>query len=326
VDLPLILVSGALGEINAVECIKQGATDYVLKDSLTRLPVSIRRALAEQKLRLQRKEAEHELALKVQELARSNSDLEQFAYVASHDLQEPLRMVAMYTQLLGERYRGKLDEQADKYIHYSVDGALRMQTLVQDLLVFSRAGREGTKMMQVNCNLLMKQVLKNLEASIKESNAEIIAENLPTVLANSTQLQQVLQNLVANSIKFRGARVPRVSIRAKQVGAEWLFELSDNGIGIAAEHADRIFVIFQRLHTREEYSGNGIGLSICKKIIERHGGRIWVSANEQEGATFHFTLPQTEKWKTEQPHTKELNKDFNEESNYEETSRSLVSG
>jgi light-regulated signal transduction histidine kinase (bacteriophytochrome) len=172
----------------------------------------------------------------------------------------------------------------------------------------------------------MKQVLKNLEASIKESNAEIIAENLPTVLANSTQLQQVLQNLVANSIKFRGARVPRVSIRAKQVGAEWLFELSDNGIGIAAEHADRIFVIFQRLHTREEYSGNGIGLSICKKIIERHGGRIWVSANEQEGATFHFTLPQTEKWKTEQPHTKELNKDFNEESNYEETSRSLVSG
>ncbi len=316
-DVPLILVSGALGEINAVECIKQGATDYVLKDSLTRLPISIRRALAEQQLRSQQKQAEHDLALKVEELARSNRDLEQFAYVASHDLQEPLRMVAMYAQLLAERYRGKLDEQADKYIHYAVDGALRMQTLVQDLLAFSRAGREGTKMMQVNCNLLMKQVLRNLEATIRESNAEILQSDLPTVLANSTQLQQVLQNLVGNAVKFRGNQAPKICVNAKQDGGEWLFEVNDNGIGIAPEHADRIFVIFQRLHTREEYPGNGIGLSICKKIIERHGGRIWVTANDHGGATFNFTLPVIEEWKTEQHSPKE--------SNYEEAGKSLVS-
>jgi signal transduction histidine kinase len=317
-DVPLILVSGALGEINAVECIKQGATDYVLKDSLTRLPISIRRAMAEQKLRLERKQAEHVLALKMEELARSNRDLEQFAYVASHDLQEPLRMVAMYTQLLAERYRGKLDGQADKYIHYAVDGALRMQTLVQDLLAFSRAGRAETKMTQVNCSLLMKQVLKNLEAAIRESKAEIVQGNLPSVLANATQLQQVFQNLVGNAIKFRGRETPKISISARHASGEWLFEVSDNGIGIAPEHTDRIFVIFQRLHTREEYPGNGIGLSICKKIIERHSGRIWVTANDHGGATFHFTLPLTEEWKEAQHSPKEWN--------YEEAGKSLVGG
>jgi signal transduction histidine kinase len=290
-DVPLILVSGALGEVTAVECIKQGATDYVLKDALTRLPVSIRRALLERKLRAQRKQAEHALAVKAEELARSNRDLEQFAYVASHDLQEPLRMVAMYTQLLAERYRGKLDEQADKYIHYAVDGATRMQTLLQDLLAFFRAGREGSKMVRADCNLLMKQVLKNLEAAIAESRAEVVCLPLPTVMANSSQVQQVLQNLLGNAIKFRGAQAPKVEIDAKRDGNEWLFTVSDNGIGIAPEHADRIFVIFQRLHTREEYPGNGIGLSICKKIIERHGGKIWVGPGKEGGTTFHFTLP-----------------------------------
>ncbi|HWF92008.1 MAG TPA: ATP-binding protein [Terriglobales bacterium] len=290
-DIPLILVSGALGEVTAVECIKQGVTDYVLKDSLPRLPISIRRALREQRLRAQRKQAENELALKVEELARSNRDLEQFAYVASHDLQEPLRMVAMYTQLLAERYRGKLDEQADKYIHYAVDGALRMQTLVQDLLAFSRAGREGTKMSPVDCNLVMRQILKNLEAAIREKNAVIKHDALPTVRANSSQLQQVLQNLVNNAIKFHGEKAPEIEVRAERNKMEWEFFVSDNGIGIAQEHADRIFVIFQRLHTREEYPGNGIGLSICKKIVERHGGRIWAESGVHGGTTFHFTVP-----------------------------------
>ena len=316
-DVPLILVSGALGEINAVECIKQGATDYVLKDSLTRLPISIRRALREQKLRAQRRQAENELAQKMEELARSNRDLEQFAYVASHDLQEPLRMVAMYTQLLAERYRGKLDEQADKYIHYAVDGALRMQTLVQDLLAFSRAGREGTKMTRVDCNLLLRQILKNLEAAIRDSGAEIQQETLPSVMGNSTQLQQVLQNLIGNAIKFRGSEPPKIRVNARQDGDKWLFEVCDNGIGIAAEHADRIFVIFQRLHTREEYPGNGIGLSICKKIIERHGGEIWVTSGKDGGSTFYFTLPMLEEQKCENPRF--------EEKEYEEESRSLVS-
>jgi signal transduction histidine kinase len=320
-DVPLILVSGALGEINAVECIKQGATDYVLKDSLTRLPISIRRALREQKLRVQRRQAEHALAVKAEELARSNRDLEQFAYVASHDLQEPLRMVAMYTQLLAERYRGKLDEQADKYIHYAVDGAVRMQTLVQDLLAFSRAGREGSKMAQVDCNLLIKQVLKNLEAAIRESNAEIIQDPLPSVMANHTQLQQVLQNLVGNAIKFRGKLPPKIHLSAEQIGNEWMFSVADNGIGIASEHADRIFVIFQRLHTREEYPGNGIGLSICKKIIERHGGRIWVVAGKDGGTIFHFTLPVIPSHEL-QPHNKERER---EKEHSHEESGSLVS-
>lgn len=315
-DVPLILVSGALGEVTAVECIKQGATDYVLKDALARLPVSVRRALLERKLRAQRKQAEHALAVKAEELARSNRDLEQFAYVASHDLQEPLRMVAMYTQLLAERYRGKLDEQADKYIHYAVDGATRMQTLVQDLLAFSRAGREGSKMVRTDCNLLMKQVLKNLEAAIAESHAEIISSPLPAVVANGSQLQQVLQNLLGNAIKFRGAAAPKVEINVKRDGNEWLFTVSDNGIGIASEHAERIFVIFQRLHTREEYPGNGIGLSICKKIIERHGGNIWVSPGKESGTAFHFTLPAED-------HAMEEPKQQQEDKSYEE-SGSLV--
>jgi signal transduction histidine kinase len=315
-DMPLILVSGALGEVTAVECIKQGATDYVLKDSLTRLPVSIRRALREQKLRVQRRQAERELALKAEELARSNRDLEQFAYVASHDLQEPLRMVAMYTQLLAERYRGKLDAQADKYIHYAVDGAVRMQTLVQDLLAFSRAGREDSKMASVGCDLLMTQIRKNLEAAIRESNAEVTQGTLPSIVANSSQLQQVLQNLVGNAIKFHGTKPPKVHVSAQHIGADWLFSVTDNGIGIAVEHADRIFVIFQRLHTREEYPGNGIGLSICKKIVERHGGKIWALPGKDGGTTFNFTVPASD--------SDQLKEQSYEEPRYEEQSRSLV--
>ncbi|HUK25163.1 MAG TPA: ATP-binding protein [Terriglobales bacterium] len=290
-DIPLILVSGALGDVTAVECIKQGATDYVLKDALTRLPVSIRRALQEKQLREDRRRAEEELAKKVGELAHSNMELEQFAYVASHDLQEPLRMVAAYTQLLAERYHGKLDEQADKYIHYAVDGALRMQALIQDLLAFSRAGRADMDLTSADCNLIVEDAMKNLAVAIRESNAVVNFECLPVVMGNAAQLRQVFQNLIGNAIKFRGSRPPVVQISAEQENGEWLFSVSDNGIGIAPEHLDSIFVVFQRLHTRQEYPGNGIGLSICKKIIERHGGKIWVESHEGHGANFKFTLP-----------------------------------
>jgi signal transduction histidine kinase len=213
VDVPLILVTGALGEVTAVECLKKGATDYVLKGALARLPVAVHRALKERTLRLQRKVAEHELAQKVEELARSNKELEQFAYVASHDLQEPLRMVASYTQLLGERYRGKLDETADKYIGYAVEGAQRMQTLIQDLLAFSRAGRNRPTPGDVDCNAVMQDVLQNLASSIDESGAVIACDDLPVVTADRMQITQLLQNLIGNAIKFRKDNAPLISVK-----------------------------------------------------------------------------------------------------------------
>ncbi len=283
-DVPVILVTGALGELTAVECIKQGAADYVLKDHLTRLPDAVRRAIREKKLRADHKQAS-------EELARSNRDLEQFAYVASHDLQEPLRMVATYTQLLAERYQGKLDANADKYIHYAVDGALRMQKLVQDLLAFSRVGRQDTELRSTECQSAVEAALQNLEGALQESGAVVKYDPLPAVLADGSHLTQVFQNLIGNAIKFRGATQPVIQIRAEMKTREWVIAVEDNGIGIAAEQAENVFVIFRRLHTREEYSGNGIGLSICKKIIERHGGRIWVESEPGQGSKFKFTLP-----------------------------------
>lgn len=419
-DIPLILVTGSLGDVKAVECIKQGVTDYVLKDQLTRLAVTVRRALKEQDLRAQgkrsevalhesqaqfqtivesamdaiisvdeeerivlfngaaqkmfrcslvqamgmpvtrfisesepgvggirlknsdgigtgeraagqlrhlrgrredggefpmeasvsqtyvgegrlftiilrdvteRKLAEQELAEKVEELARSNSDLEQFAYVASHDLQEPLRMVAAYTQLLAERYKGKLDDNADKYISYATEGAKRMQTLIQDLLAFSRVGRKGTAADISDCNPAVNEALRNLNAAIQESAAVIQVEQLPQVWAERSQLVQVFQNLIGNAIKFRQKGPPVISIKAEMSGADWLLSVTDNGIGIGQENSDVIFSIFQRLHTRAEYEGNGIGLAVCKKIVERCGGKIWVESQPGHGSTFKFTLP-----------------------------------
>jgi len=289
-DIPLILVSGAMGDVTAVECIKLGATDYVLKDSLTRLPASVRRALEEKQVRKERRQAEADLAKKAEELARSNRDLEQFAYVASHDLQEPLRMVAAYTQLLAERYAGKLDENADKYIRYALEGALRMQTLVTDLLTFSRVGR-NRKSIPLAGDAVVREALENLQAALQESGAVVHYETLPTVSGDRTQLVQLFQNLIGNAIKFRGEKTPVVTVSANRSATEWEFSVSDNGIGIAAEHAEAIFVIFQRLHTRAEYPGNGVGLAICKKIVEQHGGRISVESKAGEGASFKFTLP-----------------------------------
>src|SRR6266446_4721553 len=288
-EIPLILVSGALGDITAVECIKQGATDYVLKDGLARLPEAVRRALQEKRLLRLRRQSEEDLARKVEELARSNADLEQFAYVASHDLQEPLRMVAAYTQLLAERYRGKLDENADKFIGYASEGALRMQSLIQDLLAFSRVGRNGSG--RVDCNAVMGEVLVSLGSAIQESGAVVTHAALPEVWANRTQMAQIFQNLIGNAIKFRGKEPPAISVEAEKAGQQWLFSVSDNGIGIAPEYAENIFVVFQRLHARTEYPGNGIGLAICKKIVERNGGKIWVESQPGSGSSFKFTLP-----------------------------------
>jgi light-regulated signal transduction histidine kinase (bacteriophytochrome) len=290
-DVPLILVSGALGDVTAVDCIKRGATDYVLKDGLARLPEAIRRALEEKATRQLRLRAERDLARKNVELERSNADLEQFAYVASHDLQEPLRMVTAYTQLLAERYQGKLDADADKFIGYASEGAQRMQVLIQDLLAFSRVGRNVARR-EVECNSMMLEILQTLSSSIQESGAAITAGALPTLWGDRTQLAQIFQNLIGNAIKFRKQEEPLViSVSAEKNDLEWRFKVTDNGIGIAPEHLENVFVVFQRLHARTEYPGNGIGLAICKKIVERSGGKIWVESEVGHGSSFIFTLP-----------------------------------
>jgi signal transduction histidine kinase len=290
-DIPLILVSGTMGAVTAVECIKQGVTDYVLKDSLARLSVALRGALKDQEVRQERDRNQLALAGKVEELARSNADLEQFAYVASHDLQEPLRMVSAYTQLLAERYRGKLDEQADKYINYAVDGAARMQSLIRDLLAFSRVGRQETALRITDCNEIVGQAMRDLQGAILESGAMVTHGPLPRLMASSSQLKQVFQNLIANGLKFRRSEAPVIHISAERQGPDWIFSVADNGIGVSAEHAESIFIIFNRLHTRTDYPGNGIGLAISKKIVERHGGTIQAVPNPGNGTIVRFTLP-----------------------------------
>jgi PAS domain S-box-containing protein len=225
------------------------------------------------------------------DLARSNRDLEQFANVASHDLQEPLRMVASYTQLLAERYKDQLDEKANKYIHYAVDGAVRMQQLINDLLIYSRVGTQGKKPEQVDSHHILGEALVNLTASIQNSHAIITNDNLPVVYVDATQLLQVFQNLISNAVKFKRDENPIIHISAEDRNTEWLFSVRDNGIGIDAHHTEKLFVIFQRLHTRDEYPGTGIGLALCKRIIDRHGGKIWFESVPGQGSIFYFTLP-----------------------------------
>ena len=238
-----------------------------------------------------RKKSDQQMLQLTEDLKRSNQELEQFAYVASHDLQEPLRAVTSYTQLLAQRYQGNLDAKADKYINHIVDGASRMQQLINDLLAYSRLGTQGKKLELADCNAAVQQSLRNLQIAIAEKKAVIACDEMPTVMADESQLVQLFQNLIANSIKFCRQDIPLIDIAARRRENEWLFYVRDNGIGIDPEYADRIFIIFQRLHGRREYSGTGIGLAMCKRIVERHGGRIWVESQEGEGATFYFSIP-----------------------------------
>jgi PAS domain S-box-containing protein len=234
---------------------------------------------------------EAQLTQRATELARSNAELEQFAYVASHDLQEPLRMIASYAELLGRRYTGKLDADADEFIRYTVDGAARMQALIDDLLAYSRVGRRGLEFNEVDSKSCVQDALANLRLTIEQNGARIAIGDLPRVRADALQLSQLFQNLIGNAIKFRGDDPPRVEVRAQARDGHWLFSVRDNGIGIEPEHSERVFVVFQRLHARQRYPGNGIGLAICKKIVERHGGRIWLESEPGRGTTFFFTLP-----------------------------------
>jgi PAS domain S-box-containing protein len=239
----------------------------------------------------ERKRAEQALQERTAELTRSNAELEQFAYVASHDLQEPLRAVATYTQLLAQRYSDQLDDDAEGIIGRVTNAVHRMQTLIQDLLTYSRVDTRASDFRMVSCETVLQEVLDNLQTAVTETAAKVSHDPLPTVLADEVQLRQLFQNLIGNALKFHGQETPRVHLSAVTQRGHWVFSVRDNGIGIDPQYVDRIFVIFQRLHTRRAYPGTGVGLAICKKIVERHGGRIWVDSRPGNGAEFVFTLP-----------------------------------
>jgi PAS domain S-box-containing protein len=236
----------------------------------------------------QAKEAAEQAA---RDLARSNQDLEQFAYVSSHDLQEPLRMVSAFMQMLEQKYKDNLDSEGTRYIHYAVDGARRMQSLINDLLAYSRVGSKGGQPAPTGCEHAMEQAMANLTVSLEDSKAHVTHGPLPTVTVDARQLSQLFQNLIGNAVKFRSGRPLEIHVDAKRDGAFWILGVSDNGIGMDPQYRERIFIIFQRLHPKEKYSGTGIGLAICKKIVERHGGQIWVESQLGKGSTFYFKLP-----------------------------------
>jgi signal transduction histidine kinase len=303
--IPVIFMT-ALSEVgDKVRAYEAGGVDYITKpfhaeEVLARVNThlalrNMQRQLQERNEALQREVREREraeqvLAERSRELARSNAELERMAYIASHDLQEPLRMVASYVQLLERRYMGQLDADAHEFIGFAVDGARRMQALIDDLLTISRVDTKGRPLQRVELGEALDAALRSLRIAIDERNAKVQADPLPAVLGDAAQLTQVFQNLLSNAVKFCQAIAPLVEISARRDGAQWRICVRDNGIGVPEEHRERIFGMFQRLHGRREYAGTGIGLAICQKIVERHGGSIWVEAAQGGGSVFIFTL------------------------------------
>jgi signal transduction histidine kinase len=290
VTLSTLMLAAVIGERQQVQAALRAANDSLE----LRIQERTRELTdANQKLRVEvaeRQRAEEEVKRSMAELARSNGELEQFAYVASHDLREPLRAVGGMVQLLEQRYKGQLDQRADEFITHIVDGVKRMQLLIDDLLAFARIGTPA-RAQSTDCEAIMKNVIANLGAAIQESGAVVTHEGLPTLKCDPTQMTQLLQNLVGNAIKFRGAARPEIQVKAELKEGQWVFVVRDNGIGIEPQYYERIFAIFQRLHTRRAYPGTGIGLAICKKIVTLHGGRIWVESAPGRGSSFYFTLP-----------------------------------
>lgn len=277
-------VIGAFHDLD-IDYLRALAEQVAIALSNARLYERARQEIAE------RRRIERELNHLMDVLARSNEELEQFAYVASHDLQEPLRMVTSFLQLLKSRYGGKLDSDADEFIDFAVDGATRMKTLINDLLIYSRVGTASKPYLPISGDVVLDRAVANLRVVIEESGAAVTHDPLPTILADDTQIVQLFQNLIGNALKFRSNETPRIHVGVDARESEWVFSFKDNGIGIEPEYKERIFIIFQRLHLSTDYPGTGIGLAVCKKIVERHGGKIWVESELGQGATFHFTLP-----------------------------------
>jgi len=300
---PIVFVTALETDISSVKRgYALGAIDYMFKPvvrEILRAKVAAFIELFQQKDALQRalaraQEAESKLTRQAVDLRRSNEELEQFAYVASHDLKEPLRMVTSYVQLLSRRYKGKLDKDADEFIGFAVEGVDRMRALIDDLLKYSRVGTRREPFTLTDCGATLDVVRSNLEVAIAESGARIDVGPLPIIMADGRQLEQLFQNLLANAIKFRGERAPEIQVSAQRCNdghpPGWQFTVRDNGIGLDPRFAEKIFLIFQRLHQRGEYPGTGIGLAVCKKIVAGHGGAIWVESQPGAGATFHFTV------------------------------------
>lgn len=291
-DLPFIIVSGAIGEDSAVAAMKAGAHDYVMKDKLARLAPAVERELKEAEERRLRRFAEAELKRRAEDLANSNEELLRFAYVASHDLKEPLRTITLNLELVNQQCEGKFDADIDSAIGFAIDGAKRMYALIEGLLSYTRLGAGAEAFKLVDCNVILNEVLSNLHLAIQNSGAKIIRQSLPKIMGDSMQMLQVFQNLLSNAIKFqRDNETPRVEIDAVLKNGEWIFSVKDNGTGISSEYFHKIFEVFKRLHPADKYPGTGIGLSICKKIVKNHGGRIWVESEEGKGCTFFFTIP-----------------------------------
>jgi signal transduction histidine kinase len=294
--VPTPLKSSAVPENQAVSDIPSLRVLQERTEELLRANAELRKQVearqqAEDQLQQLNEQLEDRVLERTLELRRSNVELGQFAYVASHDLQEPLRMVSSYVQLLANRYKGKLDEDADQFIGFAVDGARRMQVLIQDLLAYSSISTKSKPFEKIDCSVILANVLENLSPASREAEATVTYESLPMVMGDYVQITQLFQNLVANAIKYRGKDKPKIHIGAHLEAGEWHVTVRDNGIGIDKQFFDRIFVIFQRLHTAEQHPGTGIGLAVCRKIVERHGGRIGVESELGKGSTFHFTLP-----------------------------------